>query len=316
MGADHPPDLALEAARQAVRSNPALTIRLIADPDQLPKVSDQPGIELVECRKYIAMDSTPAEALRHGRESSMAVGLREVAAGRADALVSSGNTGALLALARAELGMLPGLERPALITAFPVHQDQVWVLDLGANIGVDADRLVEFAILGEAVAGALLGRVPRVALLNVGRERNKGPDVIREAARRLEALGGSLEFVGFVEGHEVFAHRADVVVCDGFPGNILLKSAEGAIAMLLDELRERRRSWWRPPGLKRLVADLERRYDPQAHNGATLLGVNGIVVKSHGHATLGGLINALGVAVAQIERELVACVERRLWDAV
>ena len=319
MGADFEPDLAVEAARIALDRDPELRIRLVGSPSRLDSTRIEAlgdRVELVRSTEFVAMSSSPAEALRHGRNSSMALALREVSAGRAGAAVSAGNTGALMALARAELGMLPGIERPALMTGIPVQGGIARILDLGANIGVDADRLVEFALLGNAASGSFLGHPPRVGLLNIGSEPNKGPDVVREAGRRLEALGDKLDYIGFVEGHDVFAGRADLVVCDGFAGNILLKSAEGAIAMLLTEVERAAEGFWTAPGLKRLARDLARRYDPQGHNGASLLGVDGIVIKSHGHASVDGLANALVVAARTLRRDMLGELERQLWAVV
>jgi glycerol-3-phosphate acyltransferase PlsX len=318
MGADFDPRSAIDAARIVLQRDPLLRVRLVGSPSQLDDSSlSELGerIERVRSSEFVAMTSSPAEALRHGRKSSMALTRAEITAGRADAAVSAGNTGALMALARAELGMLPGIERPVLMTEFPVRGGSAWVLDLGANIGVDAARLVEFAILGNAAVGALLDRPPRVALLNIGSEPNKGPDVIREAARRLAELDSKLDFIGFVEGHDVFQGRADLVVCDGFAGNILLKSAEGAIAMLLDEIERAGQPWWSGSGARRLNRDLKRRYDPQGHNGASLLGVDGIVIKSHGHASVHGLAHALEVAAQEVRRGMLKELERQLWAA-
>lgn len=319
MGADFDPRSAIDATRIVLQRDPLLRVRLVGSPSQLDDnrlaaLGDR--VERVRSTEFVSMTSSPAEALRHGRKSSMALTLGEITAGRADAAVSAGNTGALMALARAELGMLPGIERPALMTEFPVRGGSAWVLDLGANIGVDAARLVEFALLGNAAVGALMERHPRVALLNIGSEPNKGPDVIREAARRLIEVDTALDFVGFVEGHDVFQGRADLVVCDGFAGNILLKSAEGAIAMLLDEIERAGQPWWSGSGARRLTRDLKRRYDPQQHNGASLLGVDGIVIKSHGHASVEGLARALEVAAQEVRRGMLKELERQLWAAV
>jgi len=319
MGADFDPRAAVAAASIALQRDALLQLRLVANPSRLDDrelAALGERCELVRSTEFVAMTSSPAEALRHGRKSSMALTLAEVAAGRADAAVSAGNTGALMALSRAALGMLPGIERPALMTEFPVRGGSAWVLDLGANIGVDAARLIEFAVLGNAAVGALLQRPPRVGLLNIGSEPSKGPDVIREAARRLGEGQGGIEFIGFVEGHDVFCGRADLVVCDGFAGNILLKSAEGAIAMLLSEVERSAQPWWSGPALRRLSRDLTRRYDPQGHNGASLLGVDGIVIKSHGHASVEGLARALEVAAQEVRRDMLTELERQLWATV
>ena len=335
MGADFAPTLAVDACALALRQKPSFRIRLFGDVDQLdPAVGRLPPelaerIELVAVAEAIDMDSSPAQALRRGGNSSMAqaldsllpdsnpAGIEATHSPRANALVSSGNTGALMALARAKLGMLPGIERPALMTAFPVQTGRSWVLDLGANIGVDADRLFEFAVLGSAAVSALTDRfseqTPKVGLLNIGTESNKGPDVIREAARKLEQ--SNLNYIGFVEGHDVFAGAADVVVCDGFAGNVLLKSAEGAVRMLLSDLQTAPRSW---PHRKAFARDLERlqqRFDPRRHNGASLLGISGIVIKSHAHADAAALAQAIELALLETQRGMLPELERQLWAA-
>jgi glycerol-3-phosphate acyltransferase PlsX len=271
-------------------------------------------IERVHCADAVAMDASPTEVLRRGRDTTMSRAL-DFAAGRAvEAVVSSGNTGALMVLARARLGMLPGVERPALMSEFPVRGGITRVLDLGANIGVDAERLSEFALLGNAAAAALLGRRPRVALLNIGSEPGKGPDVVRQAARL--CAEHDIDFHGFIEGHAVFEGGIDVVVCDGFAGNILLKSAEGAIGMLLDDVQGAARGWRAGPGVRRLRRRLHQRYDPAGHNGASLLGVDGIVIKSHAHASVEGVAHAIGVAATEVRRDMLPELKRQLWASV
>ncbi|MFU8876768.1 MAG: phosphate acyltransferase PlsX, partial [Wenzhouxiangellaceae bacterium] len=285
MGADFEPSRVVDAAALALARDSGLRVEIVGNPRALDARLDsldagvRARVERIACSDVVAMNSTPAEAIRRGRRSSMAVALERLAEGRAEAVVSAGNTGALMALARMQPGMLPGVERPALMSELPVAGGQTWVLDLGANINVDAERLTEFALLGSAAVEALLGRKPRVGLLNIGSEPNKGPDVVREALRMCSDLG--LNLVGFVEGHDVFAGRADVVVCDGFAGNVLLKSAEGAISMLLGELEVPAQRWYAGPGLRRLHRRLRASYEPASHNGASLLGINGIVIKSH-----------------------------------
>lgn len=320
MGADFAPAVAVRAARLALDRDQRLRLQIVGATDALdPELARLPAgvsarIQRIASVEHVAMDSSPAEALRHARASSMAVGLDRVAGGTADALVSAGNTGALMALARYRLGTLPGIERPALMTEFPVVGGSAWVLDLGANIGVDAERLTEFAVLGSAAVGALIGRRPRVGLLNVGREPNKGPDVVREAARRCTAT--DIDLVGFIEGHDVFGGQADVVVCDGFAGNVLLKSAEGAIAMLLAEIEAAGNRMFAGPGLRGLGKRMHRTYDPAAHNGASLLGISGIVIKSHAHASVEGVAHAIGVAALEVRRDMVPELERQLWADV
>ena len=320
MGADFEPACAVEAAALALGADDRLRLQLVGDAGRLDpalgrlSAAISARIERIASKEHIAMASSPAEALRHGRASSMAVALDRLADGAADAVVSSGNTGALMALARYRLGTLPGMERPALMTGFPVFGGSAWVLDLGANIGVDAERLTEFAVLGSAAVSALLKRKPRVALLNIGSEPNKGPDVVREAARRCAAT--DIDLVGFVEGHDVFAGAADVVVCDGFAGNILLKSAEGAIAMLLGDIDKAGSRVFAGPGLRRLRKRMQQAYDPARHNGASLLGVSGIVIKSHAHASIEGIAHAIGVAALEVRRGMLPELQRQLWANV
>jgi len=320
MGADFSPACAVEASALALAADERLTIRIVGNPAELDTaltglIADVSArIERIASTQFISMGSSPAEALRHGRASSMGKALDQVGEGSADAVVSAGNTGALMALARYRLGTLPGIERPALMTEFPVIGGSVWVLDLGANIGVDAERLTEFAMLGSAAVGALLKRKPRVGLLNIGREPKKGPDVVREAARRCAAT--DIDLVGFIEGHDVFAGAADVVVCDGFAGNVLLKSAEGAIAMLLGEIDRAGSGILAGPGLRRLRKRMRNAYDPARHNGASLLGVGGIVIKSHAHATVEGMTHAIEVAALEVRRGMLPELERQLWADV
>jgi glycerol-3-phosphate acyltransferase PlsX len=308
----------LAATVRALEQDPELSIRAFGHPDALsvvPVVADsstRSRFEGVAVDDVVAMDATPSQALRSGRSSSMAAALKDVAGGNQPRRRQCGQHRRLDGAGRFLLGTLPGVERPALMTAFPVRGGRAWVLDLGANIGVDADRLLEFAQLGSAAVQVLLKRTPRVGLLNIGSEATKGTDVIREAARRI-ADEPNLNYIGFVEGHDVFAGRADVVVCDGFAGNVLLKSAEGAIRMLLGELSESARRPLHGLGLRGPLRRLAERYDPARHNGATLLGINGIVVKSHAHASVDGLVRAIQLAAVEARGSLVAVLESQLW---
>lgn len=317
MGADFAPATVVEAAAIALDRDRALRLQIVGAAVELePALSRFPSgvserVEHLACSDYVAMDASPAAALRHARASSMAVGLDQLAGSESDALVSSGNTGALMALARHRLGTLPGIERPALMTEFPVVGGSAWVLDLGANIGVDAERLTEFAVLGSAAVGALIGRRPRVGLLNIGSEPNKGPDVVREAARRCARR--DIDMIGFVEGHDVFAGHADVVVCDGFAGNVLLKSAEGVIAMLLADIEAAGSVMFAGRGLRELRKRMRQAYDPARHNGASLLGINGIVIKSHAHASVEGIVHAIEIASLEVRRDMLPELAHQLW---
>lgn len=317
MSGDGGLDTALAAVRRALDADSGLQVDLVGDERRL-RASLQPAglaegdrVALVAAEQVLPMDAGPSRALRHGSGSSMQVALERVAEGQSAALVSAGNTGALMALSRQVLGMLPGIERPALMAALPAAAGSIWALDLGANVGVDAHRLCEFARLGNTTLRVLRDRSPRIGLLNIGHEPSKGPDVVREAARLIEAEPG-LDFAGFVEADQVFAGDVDLVVCDGFAGNVLLKSAEGVARLMFGQLRDELRGWRASllrGGLKRMYDKL----DPSRHNGAPLLGVRGIVIKSHGGACEHGLASAIGLAALEARRSLIPELEKALW---
>ena len=210
------------------------------------------------------------------------------------------------------MGMLPGIERPALTASVPGPEGSTWVLDLGANVGVDAHRLLEFARLGHFFVQVLTRKTPRTGLLNIGHEPSKGPDVLREAARLIDAEG-EVEYAGFVEADAVFAGAVDLVVCDGFGGNILLKAAEGMVKLMFSEtdhvLGHGPIGWL----ARRRLRPLHDRLDPAMHNGAPLLGVRGTVIKSHGAASIQGIAAAVRLAALEARRDLIPELERRLW---
>jgi phosphate acyltransferase len=237
--------------------------------------------------EVVAMDEPPADALRKKKDSSMRVAINLVKDGKAQACVSAGNTGALMAIARFVLKTLPGIDRPAIASHLPSKTGQTLVLDLGANVNCSPEQLVQFAVMGSALVTAVAGiDRPTIGLLNIGEEDIKGNDVVKETAELLKQSG--LNFVGNVEGNDIFKGTTDVVVCDGFVGNVMLKACEGVVTMLYDFLRA---EFTRNP-LTRLAAVIaypvlaafKRRIDPRHYNGATLVGLKGIVVKSHGGA--------------------------------
>lgn len=318
MGGDGGCRVAVDGAVLALASDPDLDLNLVGN---RPELQDALGsfdaglrarIHLISSESVLPMDVGTARALRHGRGSSMQLALELVAGGQAAAAVSAGNTGALMALARQTMGMLPGIERPALMAAVPSTSKPVWVLDLGANVGVDAHRLLEFARLGNFAVKVIEQRAPRIGLLNIGHEPSKGPDVVREAARLIEAES-SLDYAGFVEADEVFAGTVDLVVCDGFVGNVLLKGAEGVVRLLFGQVRaeigQGPVGWLAGRRLRRL----HDRLDPARHNGAPLLGVRGTVIKSHGGACARGFAAAVGLAALEARRNLIRELEHQLW---
>lgn len=307
---------ALAGARSALEADPELALTLVIEDGQVDllarhDLAGHPRVRLASARSTLPMDASTARALRNGSGSSLQVCLEQVARGRDAAAVSGGNTAALMALARQLLGMLPGIERPALMAALPSVDRPVWVLDLGANVGVNAQRLLEFAQLGHTAVGVSSGRPPRIGLLNIGREPGKGPDVLREAARLIDA-DDRLDYVGFVEADRVFEGHVDLVVCDGFAGNVLLKGAEGTVRMIFDRLERRIRAPFRWL-TRRHVERLHDKLDPARHNGAPLLGIDGVVIKSHGGACRRGFSAAIALAAMEARRGLTAELAGALW---
>jgi phosphate acyltransferase len=295
MGGDHAPQVVIAGARRelgrCLEGRPALAARAAIEhtPDQ------------------VGPDAKPSQVLRQGRNTSMRLAIDAICDGRASAAVSAGNTGALMALAKFALKTLPGIERPAIATLMPTRRSEAVVLDLGANTECDAANLVQFAVMGEVFARAVLGFAkPTVGLLNIGTEDVKGHDTIREAAALLRASDLPIEFRGFVEGTDLTSGKVDVVVTDGFTGNVALKVAEGTVALYSQFLREAfRSSLFAKLGylLARPALHLVRqRLDPRRYNGAMFLGLNGIVVKSHGGTDALGFANAIGVAVDLVQQ--------------
>jgi glycerol-3-phosphate acyltransferase PlsX len=271
----------------------------------------------VHASEVITMDERPSQALRGKPDSSMRVALGLLAEGKAHACVSAGNTGALMALSRFVLKTLPGIDRPAMVAAMPTRSGYCQLLDLGANVDCTAEHLYQFAVMGSVAAEALGVVRPRVALLNVGTEDIKGNQQVKLAAGLLQPAPG-LNYIGFVEGDGLYRGEADVVVCDGFVGNVLLKSSEG-LALMIGERIERlfRRNLlsrlvglMARPVLGRLKADLA----PARHNGASFLGLQGIVVKSHGSADAQGFQSAIQRALIEIQENLPQRLRGRLED--
>lgn len=318
MGGDLGPRATVEGAASAVLQDSRLRVTLFGERRALElEISRLPRrfaaaasrLDVADAPSVIAEGERPSDALRHGQDSSMARMLACVAGGEASAGVSAGNTGALMALARRALGTVSGISRPAISTAIPTrHQGRCYLLDLGANVEASASRLVDFALMGELMARYVDGLSgPRVALLNVGVEGIKGTTSVREADARLRRLPG-LDYRGYVEGDGIFAGEVDVVVCDGFVGNAVLKASEGVARMLVERAQATFEAHWGSrlvgllarPALRRFKSQL----DPVRYNGASLLGLAGIVVKSHGSADAAGFHYAVLRAVQEVERDL------------
>ncbi|HEV2082889.1 MAG TPA: phosphate acyltransferase PlsX [Brevundimonas sp.] len=311
MGGDHGPAVTVPAVAAWRRRHSATPARFLLHGDEtairaeLAKLGDAVGaVEVRHSDKVVAMDEKPAQAMRRGKGSSLWNAIEAVKTGEAHAVVSAGNTGALMAISKLILRMSAhGLERPAIVASWPNMKGGVTaVLDVGANVESDAEQLVEFAIMGEAFVGAVHGvKRPTIGILNVGSEDMKGHESVREAARLLREGGLGLAFKGFVEGDDIAKGTVDVVVTDGFTGNIALKTAEGVARYIFAQFKgaltsgmmARTGALLALPALKRMRG----RIDPSAINGGPLLGLNGIVVKSHGGADAKGFSNAVRIAV-------------------
>lgn len=308
MGGDKAPDMVVHGADIALERSPELKVILVGDEAQIrPLVEKTKRLkaqspEIVHTDKVIADGDKPSAALRQGKGSSMRLAIDLVGQGRADGVVSAGNTGALMAMSKLVLRPMPGIDRPAIAGFFPTRRGESAMLDLGANVVCDATNLVQFAIMGQIFVRTVLGlERPVVGILNVGSEEQKGHESVREAAAILRSMTDMpFEFHGFVEGDDIPAGTVDVVVTDGFSGNIALKTAEGTSRLIGQFLRDA----FRNSLLSRLgyllargaVGQLRQRMDPRRYNGAMFLGLNGIAVKSHGGTDALGFANAIGVA--------------------
>ena len=306
MGGDQAPDMVLQGVQIAHTRLPQVRFLLFGDEAKLaPLLERMPDVKSVcEIRHTDAAISghdKPSQVLRTGRQSSMWLAVESVAKGEAAGIVSAGNTGALMAVSIFLLRMLPGIDRPAIAAFLPTEKGESVMLDLGANINCDANNLVEFAVMGDVFARIVLGiEDPSVGLLNVGSEDLKGNDAVRGAAAVLKEGKLPLKFYGFVEGNDITAGTVDVVVSDGFSGNIALKAAEGTVKLYLSFLREAfSSSWLAKLGYllaKPALVKVKMRTDPRRYNGAVFVGLNGIAVKSHGGTDPVGFANAIGVA--------------------
>lgn len=316
MGGDEGVRIMVAGAAQAQRRNEKLRFLLVGDePAIRTALANSPDLagasEIIHTDIVVAATDKPSQAIRSGRGSSMALAVDAVKNGRAGAAVSAGNTGALMAMSKLSLRTIPGIDRPALAALLPsLGENDVVMLDLGANTECDARNLVQFSIMGAAYARAVLDMpMPRVRLLNIGTEELKGTDGIREAAALLRSAGDlPFRFDGFIEGDKIGGGDTDVIVAEGFAGNIALKTAEGTARLVTELLRRAFTSSLRSkagfllsrPALHLLKVHL----DPNNHNGAVFLGLNGIVVKSHGNADEKGVANAIYVAARLLEDDV------------
>jgi glycerol-3-phosphate acyltransferase PlsX len=326
MGGDHGLKVVVPACVRAVQSNSALRLLLVGDQRQVNmhlekyNLSVRSQISVVHASEVVGMDELPSHALRNKKDSSMRVAINLVKEGRAQACVSAGNTGALMATARFVLKTLPGIDRPAIIAELPTMQGRTRVIDLGANIDSCAEHLFQFAVMGSALIQALDKKhAPKIGLLNIGVEEIKGNDQVKRTAHMLSECK-LLNYVGYVEGEHFYSGKVDLVVCDGFVGNAALKASEGLAKLMISVLKESfLQNWWaKLVGLmaQPAVNYLKKRMDPARYNGASLLGLNGIVVKSHGGASEIAFQFAVEEAVLQVKSNLVDLVRNQITDFI
>ncbi|MDR3417994.1 MAG: phosphate acyltransferase PlsX [Nevskia sp.] len=325
MSGDHGLEVAVDGALRVLAEIPTLKLILVGDEAALRRSLrghrhlDNPRLELQPASEVVAMDESPSKALRYKKDSSMRVAINLVKEKRAQAAVSAGNTGALMGIARFVLKTLPGIDRPAIMSPLPAIGGVTHVLDLGANADCTAEQLVQFAVMGSAVVTALHGvERPRVALLNIGEEEIKGNETIKAASALLSS--SPLNYTGYIEGDGIFLHPVDVVVCDGFVGNVALKAGEGVAKLVAHFMREEFTRTL-PAKLVALIARsvlraLAKRMDPRLYNGASFLGLQGTVIKSHGGADALAFANAIKVAVREVEQDVPARISRLLGSAI
>jgi len=312
MGGDQGAQICVPAGLAMLRQHEGLRLILVGKQEDIEPALANLGAEKVrvriqDAREVVTMDESPAEALRKKKDSSMRVAINLVKSGEAEACVSAGNTGALMATARYVLKTLPGIDRPAIMAIVPTKHGHTYMLDLGANADCRAEHLFQFGVMGSVVAKVIENvDQPRVALLNIGEEDIKGNDMIREAAALLS--DSNLNYVGFVEGDSIPDRKADVIVCDGFTGNIALKTMEGTAHLIKHYLVAGFNSgiYGRLAGLVAwpVLRNLAKKLDPRRYNGASLLGLNGIVIKSHGGADLMAFQQAIHTAMLEAEKRV------------
>ena len=322
MGGDHGPHVTVPAALEFQARQPDVEIVLVGQPEaierELTTLGRKPDARLrvQAASEVVAMDEALATALRVKKDSSMRVMANLLKEGAAHAAVSAGNTGALMAISRFVLKTLPGIDRPAIATVIPtMRASRTYVLDLGANVDCTAEHLLQFGVMGAMLVAAVEHKEqPIVGLLNIGVEDIKGNETVKRAAELLRASG--LNFVGNVEGDDIFKGTCDVVVCDGFVGNAVLKAVEGVLQMMSSNLKEEfaRTALTRLSALAAMpvLRAFRRRMDHRRYNGASLLGLKGIVIKSHGSADRYAFGQALGRAVEEVRNEVPQRIERRM----
>jgi glycerol-3-phosphate acyltransferase PlsX len=321
MGGDHGPGVIVPAAVEFLAADDQCELVLVGREDvlreHLPGGRMPAGLSIHHASQDVGMDELPSRALRGKKDSSMRVSINLVKDGRADACVSAGNTGALMATARFVLKTLPNVDRPAIITALPAINGRTWVLDLGANVDCDAEHLYQFAVMGSELVAAVENLdAPTVGLLNIGQEEIKGNEQVKGAHELLSA-SSTLNYLGYIEGDDIFLKdNLDIVVTDGFVGNVSLKTSEGVAKLIRHFIKVQIRNSL----IAKLLAvfaypilrGLKRQIDPRNYNGASLLGLKGIVVKSHGGADIMAFRNAIAIAKKEVNSNIAERIAQRV----
>jgi len=313
MGGDFGPEVVIPAAVHVVKKHRDIHIILVGDESRLRDCAKQHSIdldkhfEIQHASQVVEMHDDPRLAVRKKKDSSMRVAINIVKQGRAQAVVSAGNTGALMATAKFVLKTLPGIDRPAICSAIPAFGGHTHMLDLGANVDSSAEQLFQFAVMGSVLAEAIDNtHRPKVGLLNIGSEDVKGNAQVKEANLLLQQ--GAFNYIGYVEGDDIYTDRVDVVVCDGFVGNVSLKTMEGVAKMIATMMREEfnRSLLSKLSGLLAwpVLSRFKKRVDPRMYNGASMLGLTGIVIKSHGSADVLSYANAIEIALLEVEKSV------------
>jgi len=325
MGGDHGPHVVVPAALKMLASREDLRLILVGDQtvlsQELHAQHAQVGERLTiqHAAQKVEMDELPSQALRNKKDSSMRVAINLVKEGAAQACVSAGNTGALMAIARYVLKTLPGIDRPAIMSRLPTIRGHSYALDLGANVDLSAKHLYQFAVMGFVVVSAVEDiSQPTVGLLNIGEEEIKGNEQVKEAARLL--VNSNINYVGYIEGDDIFKGTVDVVVCDGFVGNVALKTSEGVAQMILHFMRQEfTRNWFTKlaAGLAKPVLNaFRKRIDHRQYNGASFVGLQGIVVKSHGGADELSFAKAIEYAILEVQTNVPQLISKRLASSL
>ncbi|MEY5020947.1 MAG: fatty acid/phospholipid synthesis protein [Pseudomonadota bacterium] len=320
MGGDHGPKITVPASINALTKYDQLHIILVGDKELIEKELQKnkytnTRLSIQHTSEVVEMDESPQSALKNKKDSSMRVAINLIKEGKAQACVSAGNTGALMATARYVLKMLPGIDRPAIASSLPSQKGTTYMLDLGANTDCTAEHLLQFAVMGAMLVSSVTGNPnPSVGLLNIGSEDIKGNEIVKEASELLRR--SHLNFYGNVEGNDIFKGTTDVVVCDGFVGNVALKTAEG-IAQLMGRFltQEFKRNW-----ITKVMAFVsllvlnrfKKRLDPRRYNGASFLGLRGIVVKSHGSADSYSFFFAIQTAIEESKNNVLEKIQKQL----